>query len=494
MSRNIANAAGIASSLDEGQLGALAAVVGPDHVHTGFAERLAYARDRLPLATFRVRESRLPATLPSAIVCPADHDEVAGVLRVARNGRLPLITFGAGSGVLGGTIPLCNELMLDLKRLNRIVELNDIDGTVTVQAGMNGGQFEAALNARGWTSGHLPQSLHMSTVGGWAACRSAGQASSRYGKIEDIVLGLNAVIPDGRTVVVRAVPRRAVGPSIRDLFVGSEGVFGVITEMTLRIWRKPDRESPLVLAFPGVEAGLHALREIMQSELRPAVARLYDEEETASRAAGDDAFRTHPVLCILVFSGLPRLAAVEEELAMQIAAKHGCIRATLAPHSYWETNRYISYSPKLQASGHYIDTIDVAGPWSAFPVMYQRMRNAAHSLHPELHFGAHWSHVYPEGTCQYMTLRLPPMPEARALALHRQAWAEIQALALEHGGSISHHHGVGMFRNPWIGSELNVGLDVLQALKDALDPHNLVNPGKLGMRGAAGAVAVGADQ
>jgi alkyldihydroxyacetonephosphate synthase len=231
----------------------------------------------------------------------------------------------------------------------------------------------------------------------------------------------------------------------------------------------------------------------MQSELRPAVVRLYDEVETASRAAGDEAFRTHPVLCILVFCGLARLAAVEQDLAAQIAARHGCIRATGAAHSHWDAARYSSYSPQLQASGHYVDTIEIAAPWSVLPAMYRRMREAARALHPQMHFGAHWSHAYPEGACQYMTLRLPPMPEAPALALHRQAWAQIEALALELGGSISHHHGVGWFRNEWIRAELNVGLDLLQAMKDAIDPDNLLNPGKLGMRAAAGAVAIGGD-
>src|SRR5690606_21210817 len=147
-----------------------------------------------------------------------------------------------------------------------------------------------------------------------------------------------------------------------------------------------------------------------------------------------------------------------------------------APFRHWVENRYVSYSPGWQARGHYMDTIEIAAPWSALPAMHERMRDAARSVHPELHFGTHWSHVYPEGACQYMTLRLPPLPEAQALALHRRAWDGIERIALELGGSISHHHGVGAFRNPWLGTELNVGLDLMQALKDALDPEHLVNP------------------
>jgi len=201
----------------------LAALVGADHVSDAAPDLWVYARDRLPYATFAVRDGRVPGTLPSAVVRPGTEDELAAVVRFARARRIPLIPYGAGSGVLGGAVPVAHELVVDLKRLNRIVSIDETDLTVTVQAGMNGGQFEAALNARGFTTGHLPQSLYMSTVGGWAACRGAGQNSTRYGKIEDMVLGLRAILPDGQVLQVRPVARRAVGPSVKDLMIGAEG-------------------------------------------------------------------------------------------------------------------------------------------------------------------------------------------------------------------------------------------------------------------------------
>jgi len=480
--------------LDGVALDALRAALGVAHVRLTLPERIAYARDRLPYATFAVRSARLPGTLPSAVVCPASHEELSATLRILREAGLRAMPYGAGSGVLGGAIPLAGEVAIDLKRMNRILDLNETDGTVTVQCGMNGGQFEDALAARGWTGGHLPQSLYMSTVGGWAACRGAGQASSRYGKIEDIVIGLRAVLPDGRTLDVRPLARRAAGPSIKDIFVGSEGVYGVITEITLRIWRKPEAEHGVVLALPSLQAGLDALREIMQSELRPAVTRLYDAEESRGRTAGIAAFERNPFLCILVFSGPARLAALEQQMSLEIMARHGAVCADDGPLHHWQENRYVSYSPQWQAAGSYMDTIEITGAWSALPAMYERMRSAALAVHPEMHFGTHWSHVYPEGACQYMTLRLPPMDEAQALKLHRQAWDRLQRLTLELGGSISHHHGVGCFRNEWLREELNTGLDVLQKLKDALDPDNLLNPGRLGLRSAPGAVNIGDAQ
>ena len=321
----------------------------------------------------------------------------------------------------------------------------------------------------------------MSTVGGWVACRGAGQASSKYGKIEDMVLGLRAVLPDGRELSVRPVARRSVGPSLKDLFIGSEGTLGLITEVTLRVWRLPEFEQGVVLAFPTHEAGLDALRDIMQSDLVPQVARLYDLTESKPRTENVAGFADKPVLCILKFSGAKRLVNLQLELALDIVGRHGGSAAGEEPLQHWEQTRFQSYSTKWQTDGHHMDTIEVTGPWSRLPEMYRRMRQAVLSLDEGAFFGAHWSHVYPEGACQYMTLRLPPMEASRALDLHAQAWARVQTLCLELGGSIAHHHGAGWFRAPWLRDELGIGFEVLRAVKAHLDPRNICNPGKLGL-------------
>lgn len=465
---------------------AISAIVGKDNLLTGVADRYAYSRDRLPFALYQLRAQQLPATLPSAIALPGNAEEIAAILRYSHQNGIRVIPFGAGSGVLGGTIPLVNEVMIDLKRLNQIVSVNPEDATVTVQAGMNGWQFEEALRSKGYTVGHLPQSITMSTVGGWAACRGAGQASSRYGKIEDIVVGLKALLPDGRPLEVRPLSRRAVGPSIKDIMVGSEGVLGIITELTLRIWKLPEHTAASVMAFPSIQHGFDACREIMQSELRPEVVRLYDEVESAQRTTGMDEFETRPILCILKFSGKKALAQVEQDLALEICTRHGAVVTGDAPYRHWEETRFHSYSTQWQTDGYYMDTIEVTGNWSKLSKMYEFIRTAVHSIHPKIHFGAHWSHVYPEGACQYMTVRLPPMEHDQALALHRKAWDTVESLCLDLGGSIAHHHGAGLFRGPWMQRELNSGLDLIQILKDGLDPDNLLNPGKLGLRQPAG--------
>jgi alkyldihydroxyacetonephosphate synthase len=487
-------AAQAASGPDVALIDALVGIVGAGNVLADFPDRLAASRDRAPLATFAFRDGMVPGVLPRAVVRPGSQDEVARVLGWAHANAVPVIPYGAGSGVLGGAIPLGGEIVLDLKRLSRLVAVNATDGLATVEAGMNGGRFEAALAAEGFTCGHLPQSLHMSTVGGWLACRGAGQNSTRFGKIEDMVVGLRAVLADGTSVEVRPAARRSTGPSLRDVFVGCEGTLGIITEATLRIWKRPETEQPLVLSFPDIASGLEAGRRIMQAELRPAVFRLYDETETAPRTKDLAGFAKGRVLAILVFSGIERLASLERDLAREIADVLGGREEGDAPYRHWLAHRFESYSPPWQASGHYMDTCEITGAWSRLVEMHGRMREAILGLCPGAHFGAHWSHAYPEGACQYMTVRLPPMPRGEGLALHARAWDRLQTLTVEMGGSIAHHHGAGLLRGPWMAAELGAGGAVmLQRIKDALDPGNILNPGKLGLRGRPGAASVAGE-
>lgn len=465
-----------------GLIAEMRAVIGDENVRVDFPTRLCYARDRLPWGTFNIRRGKLPFDLPAAIVAPANHDEVRALLRLANAAQVPVIPFGAGSGVLGATLPLRGEIMLDLKRLNRILAWHDMDGMVDVQAGMNGGEFERALNQRGFMCGHYPQSLRMSTVGGWVACRGAGQESTRYGKIEHLVRGMNVVMANGDDFEVRAGPPRAVGPSLQDLLVGSEGTLGVITSLSLRMFPLPALKQPLVLAYGNLAEALQASRNMLQAELRPAVFRLHDETESRTKVRGLSGFDAHPILCFLEFHGDPRLVEVEYGLARDIALRHGAMVGSNGPFEDWLAHRFQSYSVQAQAENNYQDTIEVSAPWSRLEAMHAAMREAVTALHPALFFGTHWSHAYAEGACQYMTFRLPAMADDEALAIHARLWETVHALCSEHGGSISHHHGIGFFRADWMAQDIGRGgLDVLRQIKVALDPRAILNPGKLGL-------------
>ncbi|GMG82136.1 FAD-binding oxidoreductase [Paralimibaculum aggregatum] len=465
-----------------------AGLIGAEHVLTEEEARAGYAHDRLPYANFRAREGARVGTLPALVVRPATAEQVAAIVRLAAERDAPVIPYGSGSGVLGGTIPLGNELMLDMQRMDRITAIDTENNLVTVQAGMNGGAFEAALNEKGYTAGHLPQSLTISTTGGWAACRGGGQESSRFGKIENIVVGLKAVLPDGRVMEVRPLPKRATGPSVLDLIVGNEGTLAIITELTLRIWKLPEAEERLVFAMPARAAALELAKRIMQAGLHPRIVRLYDEKETAGRTKGIAAFGTRPVMANIVMCGEPSIAAAEAELVRRLAAEADAVETETRPFDEWRENRYHSITKQWLDKGYYNDTVEVTVNWSQAAALYDTIAAQVAGLHPEAHFSAHWSHVYPEGVCQYMTFRLPPMAQSEALPIHARMWEIAEGETLAHGGSIAHHHGSGLFRGPWMDGEHGVGMDLLRRIKAAIDPQNLFNPGKLGFAPRDGAV------
>lgn len=462
-------------------VGELTDLISPNRVHLDFTTRLEHSRDRLPLGRFHHRSHYLAAEMPSAVVQPGNAGEVAAIIEFVHKHHLSAIPYGSGSGVLGGAVSLNGELIVDLSRMNRLIDFNATDGIATVEAGANGGWFENVLQERGFTCGHYPQSINMSTVGGWAACRGAGQASSRYGNIENMIIGMKAVLPNGELMEVRPVPRRSVGPSLIDLFIGSEGTLGIIVELTFRIWRSPDVEIGQVIAFPSIDEGLTALRKVIQAELRPTIVRLYDKDETRHRSMDMEVFAAHPVMCILMFSGRAAVAEAEGQAALEICKEHGAELTSDEPLRAWQKVRFESYSEEFVDSGGFYDTIEIAAPWSALPEMYASIRASIGKKYPMVSLTAHWSHVYSDGACMYMTMKFPPMPDDEGFPIHADVWEIVMRLCLDQGGTISHHHGIGWYRSKWLADELNAGHGVLDRIKSALDPHRLMNPGKLGL-------------
>jgi len=452
-------------------------------LHTDFDIRLEHSRDRLPFGRFRHRSHQLTGDLPSAVVEPTNIAELEEIVRFAGRNRLAVIPYGSGSGVLGGTVPFQGELVLALNRMNRVLEIDEINNVVHVEAGMNGGEFEAALQERGYSSGHFPQSLEMSTVGGWAACRGSGQCSSRYGNIENMVVGMKAILPNGEVMTVRHAPRRSVGPSLIEMFIGSEGTLGLIVELTLKIWPLPAKEIEGAVAFSGVANGLNAIRDVMQAGLRPALMRLYDRGESERWGESDLPDNADAVICMFEFHGLPGVAGAEFDAALGIFEKYGGEIIDDGPIRRWKSVRFESHSDAFVDAGGYYDTIEVAAPWSRLVDMYDAIRSDVFKKFPDVKLNAHWSHAYVDGACMYMTTKIPAMPDEDALPIHSDVWEIVMRHCLDMGGTISHHHGIGYFRNKWMAEELNAGHKVLEDIKLALDPNNLFNPGKLGLTG-----------
>lgn len=462
------------------QLQALIDEIGPDAVSTDPADLVAHARDWWPLAMLRERRGD-DLDAPAAVVRPSTVGGVQAVLRWAEQTRTPVVPFGGGSGVCGGAQSVAGSVALDTRRLDR-VEIDERALSATAQAGVMGPALETALAARGLTLGHFPQSIEISTLGGWLATRSAGQKSLRYGRIEDMVLGLEAVLPGGRLIRTKPAPASAAGPDVARLFLGSEGTLGVITEATLAVRPAPARTTHAAYELADFSTGLEVLRRISREGLRPAVCRLYDPADAwiAFRESAPGG-----AVLILRFEDGPVVRA-EERAVKALAGDAGARRLPPGLAKRWWAHRNeavrtlgkIMFERALGETG-LVDTMEVAGFW---PVdgLYRSVREALEA-HADV-VGCHASHLYPQGTCLYFTFVFTGSADDRvAEERYLAAWDAGMRATLAAGGAITHHHGVGLLRTPWLGEELGSGLEVLRAVKRALDPNGIMNPGKLGL-------------
>lgn len=451
----------------------LAKELGVDRVAEDEASLAAHRVDYWILAHLRRRQGRLgPA--PACVVRPRSTAEVATAVRVAQRQGVAMVPFGAGSGVVGGAVPPGGAVVIDLRGMAQLLELNERSLWARVQAGMMGDAYERALGERGYTTGHYPQSIAVSTVGGWVATRAAGQFSTRYGNIEDLCLALEVVRPSGEVVRVGSFPRASVGPSLRELFVGSEGTLGIVTEVTLRVHPRPERREMTSFGFAGMSAALEASRRVLRDGWRPAVLRAYDATE-AQRHFSEDR-------CVLLAlsEGPATLAAAEIEAVR--AACRACDGAEIGEKhvAHWleKRNEVPSWDFFLDRE-MVVDTIEVAATWDAIDALYERVREALAASPGVIIASGHSSHGYPQGTNIYFTFVMKPADFARAEEDYLAAWGAAMRATRAVGGTIAHHHGIGRLRTPWLAEELGGGYALLRDVKRALDPKNVMNPGAL---------------
>lgn len=422
---------------------------------------------------------------PGSVVCrPADATEVAAAVRVCHHAGMPVTAAAGRSGVCGASVPVFGGVVLDLTGLAGVVDVDTTSLVADVRAGTFGHHLEAALRAdHELTTGHWPQSIELSTVGGWLACRSAGQYSTRYGKIEDMAVGLDVVLADGSTVHTGGHPRQAVGPDLTQLFVGSEGTLGIITGARLRVRPVPPATWTAAFGFATFDDGLDTCRRILRRGATPAVLRLYDGPESA-RSHGTDGSAC--VLLVLDEADPVVLAAtttiVNEECT-------GATRLDDALVDGWLAHRNdVSALHALTAKGIVVDTMEIAGPWARLAGIYTATVAALLTVEHTRAATAHLSHSYTDGACLYFTFAATPPADAIE-STYVALWDAGTRAVLAHGGSLSHHHGVGLNRARFVADALGSGFDVLTRLKGALDPTGILNPGKLGLPSAFGEVA-----
>jgi alkyldihydroxyacetonephosphate synthase len=491
--------------LSEQALGALREIVGADGVRDDHSERVGHAAGKGYADLVRLRAGA-PEGAPDAVVYPAGHEALRAVLAYCARASIAVVPFGGGTSVVGGVAPLCGEhgavVALDMGRMGEVIDLDRESLTVAVQAGMRAAALERYLAARGLTLGHFPQSFEYVSLGGCAATRSAGQASTGYGSIEKMVLGLRLAAPAG-DIDLPAMPASAAGPGLRQLLVGSEGTLGVIGELSLRVRKAPAERVYEGVFFEDFAAGVQALRALAQQHAAPEVARLSDEQETRMslalagpggvkgrlgrlylgvRGYGEEQERC---LAIMGFEGEAGEVAARRKRALALVRSHGGLAVGRSPGRAWAASRFSApyLRDELLTHGVMVETLETATQWSNLRKLH---REVGRAIAEELSVGGtpglvmcHVSHLYETGASLYFTF----------IARQRQddeigQWRAVKQAAsraiVDGGGTITHHHAVGRDHMPWMQDEVgSEGVAVLLALKAELDPAGIMNPGKL---------------
>ena len=461
---------------------ALASVLGPGTVSSE-PERLdAFVADTYWPALEAAAAGR-PLARPQVVVRPRTEKEVAHIVAVADAHGTPVVPWGGGSGTQGGALPIHGGIVIDMTGLDEIIEVDETSLTVTVQAGVNGKHLEAELNARGLMLPHYPASVEWATVGGYIAARGSGVLSTRYGKIEDLLLSLSVVTPAIGPMETVSVPRHAVGPELTQLFVGSEGTLGVITRATLQLVPLPAVRRFAAVAFPSVSAGIGAIRRALQAGHRPSVVRMYDEDATRLAFAPVVGEELSGVYTVLAFEGEPEAALLEERRTLEIAAEAGAEVLDPALGQRWWDRRYDFYHPPHQPVLPAIwGTLDVVASYARIEAVYDALHTAVRVPYAQdgLELRMHFSHWYQWGTMIYGRFVVPDGgPDA--LALHDRIWKDGMTAALDAGGVMNDHHGVGLKLGPFMQRQHGASLDAMRAIKAALDPNDVMNPGKMGL-------------
>lgn len=456
----------------------LVSLLGSDKVTCNVLDRLCYSRDVTPLCYKWINLYSMPPYLCDFVVQPQTVDDIKKVFEVARKYKTSINTYGGGSGVVGGVIPLKKGITVDMSRLDRVIELDEKSLTVKVEAGIIAQVLEDYLNRKGYTLRHFPQSLRSASIGGLIATKSTGQFSSKYGGIENYVVGLEVVLPDCRVLRIFDRPRSSTGPDINNFFIGSEGIYGIITKAILKIYKIPDHIRFQCYVYKDIYSALEAIRIIMQSGLRPPVVRLYNEKESELKFK-NIGFGCRGCLLILSFEGVEELVSVEGRIADKICLRSGGEYIGGELGEAWYKNRFDTRHilEKLEEFGGMSDAIEISASWSKIGHIYSQIEQ--YFRERDITLASHFSHAYVNGISSYNIFYTNEKDEQKAIETFYKIWYDIMAISLSNGGTISHHHGIGMVKSKMLRDELNGGYFLIESIKKEIDPEGILNPGKL---------------
>ena len=456
----------------------LAELVGAEQITVDTDLLSAYRFDRWCLKHWQDWQGHA-LDAPACVVRPRDSDDVRAVVRYASERRIAIVPWGLGSGVCGGIEPDQGQILVDMSAMDRIVSIDDENLLLTVEAGVNGLVAEEAVAERGLTIGHWPQSIAISSVGGWISTRASGQFSTAYGNIEDIVYAIEMVLPSGELVTLGKAPRAAAGPDLRHLALGAEGTHGIVTSVTLSLRRQPDMRRFSAWYCADMASGFRAQREIVQQEWRPPVMRQYDASEVARLFP--DYVQDDSCLILLVHEGPAARVDAEVTAVESIMATQGLSAADASAAEGWMSHRNnVPEWRDLLEQGLIADTIEVSGTWSQIDAIYEGVVEALKTVPDCVNASAHSSHIYRSGINLYFTFACMPADAGDMGDRYTESWDRALNATAQAGGGIAHHHGSGRLRRDYLHHDLGeTGLDLLRTIKHAIDPQGILNPGNL---------------
>lgn len=459
--------------------------VGWEGVSTSEPELLAYSLDYYA-ATQIWHDRGLPLQKPDIIVQPRSVNDVASVLKTATRHRVAVIPYSGGTGTQGGITPLYGGIILDMKKMDKVLKIDEDSLIVTAQPGISGYRLEKILNKKGLTLAHYPASVYGATLGGYVAARGSGTLSTKYGKAEDMVISLEVVSPQGGVMRTLPVPNHACGPSLLQVFVGSEGTLGVITEVSMRIERMPECRKFNAYLFNDVQEGLEAGRRMMvDKRLRPNAIRLYDQNSSERIVKGVLGLDLPGCYMVTGSEGDEDFVDLEMKKIHETCIGSGAKDLGSEPGEHWWKHRYDFYFPPFNLMlPELTGTVETTTTYDKIYNIHLKKKEAIEEGFKEwgAKYIAHFSHWFPWGVMTYDRFIIPTPPEdpEEALQLHNTIWAKAARTSIQHGGVLNDHHGIG-FKLGWLMPEqYGDAWPFMQGIKDAMDPLGIMNPGKFG--------------
>ena len=455
--------------------------VGKENVSIRTADKIAHAMDYFWLPRMYVDKGNIPP-MADFVVYPGSAEEVSKVLVIANYYKIPVYPWGGGSGSQGGALPVKGGILLDTKRMNKVLDFDEKSMTVTVETGMIFTQLEWYANERGYSLMHYPSYINCGTVGGFLAHNGIGVLSTKYGKIDDQCLSLEVVIPNGQILKTCPVPKHSSGPNLMGVFIGSEGTLGVITKATFKLFRLPEVRKFRAFLFKSVADGMNAGRDLVH-EVKPSIVRLYDEAETVSLIRKVIGFAKPGAFMNVAIEGNAEDVALEEKHMLQIAERYGAEDlGSDYGEKWWDSRLTFFYPDKCLDFPLMYGTMDTVATYSSIEKIYWAMKKEVEKFEG-VRFIAHFSHWYEWGCMMYdrFIMDNPPEDPDKAFRLHNEIWNAGVRAALENGGVINDHHGVGIKLGRLMKEQYGPSMIVLEGLKKTLDPNGIMNPYKMGI-------------